>query len=130
MADDLQARNSFMGSVYCRAASHFVNHSDFTNSALNRVINDTLFPDAGGFKGSFLQLAAQGGTQKNFPDLCASTVAQYLVNEGKVAAVSRDMNSAVEAAFGGIAASSEAVNNARASARESFMALHLDVALA
>jgi len=129
MAQDLKARGSFLGNVNCQAAALYVDSSEAQGSAGCQVLLNSLYADAEGFNGTFLQEAAQAATSRTFSDGVAASVAAHLVSSGTVPSASRDLTGAVETAFGELAETAEKVIEARAAACDSVMKLSLDIAL-
>merc|ERR1712061_136278 len=129
MAQDLKARGSFLGNVNCQAAALYADSSEAQSSAGCTVLLNSLYADADGFNGTFLQQAAQAATSRTFSDGVAASVAAHLVSSGTVPSASRDLTGAVETAFGELAETAEKVIEARAAACDSVMKLSLDIAL-
>merc|ERR1712060_491271 len=129
MAQDLKARGSFLGNVNCQAAALYVDSNEAQSSAGCQLLLSTLYADADGFNGTFLQQAAQAATSRNFSDGVAASVADHLVSSGIVPSASRDLTGAVETAFGELGETAEKVIEARAAACDSVMKLSLDIAL-
>jgi len=129
MAQDLKARGSFLGNVNCQAAALYVDSNEAQSSAGCTVLLNSLYADADGFSGTFLQQAAHAATSRSFSDGVAASVAAHLVSSGIVPSASRDLTGAVETAFGELAETAEKVIEARAAACDSVMKLSLDIAL-
>jgi len=129
MAEDLKARGSFLGNVNCQAAALYVDSEEVQNSAMYKVLLNTLLTPSNGFSGSFLQQTAQAASGRTFADVVAACVGDHLVSNGVVATASRELTGAVESAFADLAETAGQVNDARAAACETVMNLNLDIAL-
>merc|ERR1711920_1172902 len=55
MAQDLKARGSFLGNVNCQAAALYVDSNEAQSTAGAQLLLNTLYADADGFNGTFLQ---------------------------------------------------------------------------
>jgi len=129
MAADLKARGSILGNVNCQAAALYVDSEEVQNSAMGKILLNTLLTDSNGFSGSFLQQTAQAATGRTFAEGVATSVGDHLVSSGVVSTASRELTGAVETAFAELAETAEQVNDARAAACETVMNLNLDIAL-
>jgi len=129
MAADLKARGSILGNVNCQAAALYVDSEEVQNSAMGKILLNSLLTDSNGFSGSFLQQTAQAATGRTFAEGVATSVGDHLVSSGVVSTASRELTGAVETAFAELAETAEQVNDARAAACETVMNLNLDIAL-
>jgi len=129
MGQDLKARGSFLGNVNCRAAALYVDSEEVQSSAVGKLVLNSLFADSHGFSGTELQEIAVAAAERNFGDIVAANLAEYLVSSGRVASVPRDLLGAVETLFGDLTEFAGKVSEARATTCEHVMSLNLDIAL-
>jgi len=124
------ASSSFMGAVNCGAAAQYLATDQYNSSAWANLMNATLMPSASGVSGPTLQAVGKTGGERDFVSSVTDCASNFLVSSGKVAVPTREMTSAVEEAFAGVATAAQAVQQAQDAAAAKFMALTLDTGLA